>query len=263
LDPNDPQTSAASGRQRTVLVAGASSGIGRAVSAKLLEGGHRVVGLARDFTRFPCAHPDFAAEEIDLADLDRLPVRLAALLERWPGTDAAVLGSGRGQFGHIEEFAFADVRSLIELNFIAQAYLARALMPLFKRRGGGDLVFLGSEAALAGRRRGAVYCASKFALRGFAQALREEGARAGIRVSIVHPGLVKTPFFDELGFEPGAGEENHLLPEDVAAVIAQTLESRRGAVIEEVSLQPLKPLVRFRRRGHETGDAGERRPPAG
>ena len=62
---------------------------------------------------------------------------------------------------------------------------------------------MGSEAALAGTAQGSLYCAAKFALRGLAQALRAECARAGIRVTLVNPGMVQSPFFDELDFRPG------------------------------------------------------------
>ena len=65
------------------------------------------------------------------------------------------------------------------------------------------MVLIGSEAALAGGARGAVYSATKFALRGFCQSLRQESAAAGIRVTLINPGMVRTDFFDQLDFEPG------------------------------------------------------------
>ena len=68
-------------------------------------------------------------------------------------------------------------------------------MRVMKKIGKGDVIFIGSEAALNGSRKGTIYCASKFALRGFAQALRDECSKSSIRVTIINPGMVKTGFF--------------------------------------------------------------------
>jgi short-subunit dehydrogenase len=232
--------------KRRILVTGSSSGIGLAVAQELLGQGHQVLGIARDFSKCRLDHPAFQREIVDLADLAALPDRLGDLLKRHPHPDAAVLCAGRGRFGGLEEFAFEEIRSLIELNFTSQAYLARALLPGFKQQGSGDLVFIGSEAALQGKREGAVYCASKFALRGFAQALREECSRAGIRVTILQPGMVQSPFFDSLDFHPGEDPENALLPGDLARLVGVVLDLRREAVVDEIVLSPLKKVVRFR-----------------
>jgi len=236
-----------SGAQRTVLVTGATSGIGRAVAARLLEEGHRVVGVGRDFSKVSFAG-SFAPVVLDLADLDALPARLRDLADEHPAVDALVLAAGRGLVGGLEQCSYRRLRELIDLNVTSQAFLVRAFVPALKRRRQGDVVFIGSEAALRGARQGAVYCASKFALRGFAQALRDECAKSGVKVSIVHPGMVRTPFFDDLAIAPGDGEENALLPEEVAAAVALVLAQRGGAVVDEIVLSPLKNVVR--RRAH-------------
>lgn len=233
--------------QRTLLVTGASSGIGRAVAALLLERGHRVVGIGREFAKAGLDAAKFQPVVLDLADLDALPERLEALARAHPRVDGLVLAAGRGELGGFEEMSYGQIRSLIDLNLTATAFVARAFLPGLKRRGRGDVVFLGSEAALRGGRRGAVYCASKFALRGLAQALREECAKSGVRVAIVNPGMVRTPFFDGLEIAPGAAEENALTPEEVAAAVLMILEQRAGVVVDELDLSPLKRVVEHRR----------------
>jgi 3-hydroxy acid dehydrogenase/malonic semialdehyde reductase len=89
--------------------------------------------------------------------------------------------AGRGDFGSLEEFSYQRIRELVELNFLSPVYLVRAFLPSLKKRGRGDLIFLGSESALSGGKRGAVYAASKAALGGFARALREECGKSGVR----------------------------------------------------------------------------------
>jgi NADP-dependent 3-hydroxy acid dehydrogenase YdfG len=231
----------------SAVVTGASSGIGRAVALRLLAGGWRVAGVARGGDRLAAVDPRLEPWPLDLADLDALPARLASWIEAHPPVDAVVSCAGRGRFGALEEFSPAQIRALVDLNFTSHALLARAFLPGMKRRGRGDLVFLGSEAALAGSRRGAVYCATKFALRGLAQALRDECGKSGVRVTVVNPGMVATSFFDDLDFAPPEEEEGHLLPADVADAVALVLTARRGAVFDEIDLSPLKKGVRFRK----------------
>ena len=228
-----------------VLVTGASSGIGRAVCERLLADGHRVIGIARDFSKFPCADLRFEAHSIDLADLDKLPNHLQDLVVSYPALDALVLNAGVGRFGTLEQFSYDQIRSLIDLNFTSHVFVARAFLPTLKKAGCGHLVFMGSEAALAGTAQGSLYCATKFALRGLAQALRAECARTGVRVTLVNPGMVQSPFFDELDFQPGPEPDNYILPEDIAEIIVQALTARDGTVLDEINLSPQKKVIEF------------------
>ena len=228
-----------------VLVTGASSGIGRSVCERLLADGHSAIGIARDFGKFPCDDNRFEAHEIDLADLDRLPDQLQNLVATYPALDALVLNAGVGRFGTLEQFSYEQIRSQIDLNFTSHVFVARAFLPSLKKAGRGHLVFMGSEAALTGTAQGSLYCATKFALRGLAQALRAECARAGVRVTLVNPGMVQSPFFDELDFRPGPDPDNYILPEDVAEVIVQALTARDGTVLDEINLSPQKKVIEF------------------
>lgn len=229
---------------RNVLITGASGGIGGAICKALLIGGHRVVGIARRTDRLP-DHPAFTPETLNLADLDALPQQLNELNKRHP-VDALVLCAGIGRFGALEEFSYEQIRSLIDINFTSQAFAARAFLPQMKRRPFSDVIIIGSEAALSGGRRGAVYCASKFALKGLAEALRDECAKSGVRVTMINPGMVNTGFFEDLSFSPGEAPENYVEPEDVAAAVDLVLKTRPGTVFDEINLSPLKKVVRFK-----------------
>ena len=236
---------------KTILVTGASSGIGRAITTLLLEQGYRVTGVARDFSKFPCDDKHFSAVTMDLSDLDSLPARLDEIIREQPTIDGVVCCAGSGRFGSLEEFSCAQIRSLLDLNLTSQVCLVRTLLPGMKQRGSGNIIFMGSEAALAGGKRGAIYSAAKFGLRGLAQALRQECAASGLQISIINPGMVNTGFFDELDFRPGEAADNYILPEDVAKAVLLILEAREGTVFDEINLSPQKKVIRFPKPGED------------
>jgi NADP-dependent 3-hydroxy acid dehydrogenase YdfG len=229
---------------RTILVTGASSGIGKATTEKLLHLGHRVIGISRDITRLTHNSNQFSSVEMDLSDLQKLPEQIKILEKQHPEIDTVIFSAGMGQFGSLEEFSYAQIELLLATNFTSQVFLAKGLISRLKQKPYSDLVFIGSEAALKGTRKGTVYCASKFALRGFTQALREECGKSNVRVSLINPGMVKTAFFDPLSFEPGNATNQHLLAEDVAEAVYYILNARPGIVIDEINLTPANRVVK-------------------
>lgn len=228
---------------KKVIVTGASSGIGLAVTKSLLKDGYQVIGVSRSVDSTTLEHDHFEACSLNLEDIDELPAQVNQLAKQHPDTRSIVFSAGKGQFGCLEEFSFEQIRSLMDLNFLSQAYLAKAFLPLFKKRNNGDLIFIGSESALKGSRKGAIYCASKFAVRGMAQALREECSRNNVRVTVINPGMVNSTFFDQLDFEPGEDPENYLVPDDVAQAVSYILDSRDLINLDEINLSPLKHVV--------------------
>jgi len=234
--------------KRKILLAGAGGGIGRSIAALLLSSDWRIVGLGRDLVRPEFSQKDFAQATIDLSDLEHLPEQLGLVASEHGDIDGVVCAAGVGRFGSLEEFSYAQIRELIDINLTSQVYVARAFLPLLKRRGGGDVVLIGSEAALAGGARGAVYSATKFALRGFCQSLRQESAAAGVRVTLINPGMVRTGFFDQLDFEPGEDLANAIVPEDIAIAVKMVLSARPETVFDEINLSPLKKVVRRKNR---------------
>ena len=234
--------------QRTVLVTGASSGIGAAIVDTLLQHGYKVIGVGSRPSSERTPSENYTYEPIDLSDLRLLPDALKTLIKKFPNIDTVVCNAGKGMFGSLEEASYDQINDLIALNLTSQVYILRAFVPLLKRQGRGDIVLMGSEAALSGGRKGAVYCATKFGLRGFAEALREEVSKSGIRVTMINPGMVKTPFFDELSFEPGHEECNYILPNDVAEAVHFVLDSNLNIIYDEINLSPLKKVISHKRK---------------
>ncbi len=232
---------------RTALVTGASRGIGQAIAKKLLDESCRVIGVGRDFTRADHNHTSFTPVTLDLSRLEQLPEQFSGLRCDNPDIDAIVCNAGYGRFGSLEEFSPEQIQQMIDLNLTSQILLIREFLPSFKTRGYGDIILMGSEAALSGGKRGAVYSATKFALRGLAQSLREECSGSGVRVGIINPGMVDTDFFAGLSFRPGSDEDAHLIAEDVAQAVWLMLAARAGAAIDEINLSPQKKVIEFKK----------------
>ena len=230
---------------RRILVTGASRGIGRAIASRLLDEACVVIGVARSPKEEHLQHPDYVPVSVDLSGLASVPERLKGILEAHPTLDGVVSVAGRGDFGELEQFSPEQIRGSIELNLTSHLLLARALVPHLKSLKRGDLIFMGSEASLRGAQRGSLYCAAKFALRGFAQSLRQECARRGVRVGLILPGMVRTSFFDDLGFRPGPAPNHAIEADDVAEAVWTMLSARPGTVIDEIVLSPQQHVIDF------------------
>jgi len=229
---------------RKLLVTGASRGIGAAITRRLLEHGHEIIGIGRDFSPWTRLPPGLQAIELELEDLDRLPHQLGEIARLHPEIDGLVLNAGYGRFGSLEEFSYHQIRQMVDTNLVQHIFVARTFLPRMKRLAGGDLIVIGSEAALSGGKRGAVYSACKFGLRGLAQSLRAECS--GIRVCLINPGMVATGFFDPLEFAPGPDPGQHLRAEDIAEAVDMVLKAPPGTVYDEINLTPLNRVIQFK-----------------
>ena len=215
------------------LVTGASSGIGFAVADALHQAGYRVDGIARSK---PDPTPDWLTmHQIDLSAIDKLPDNMRDLRTDY---GVLVLNAGYGRFGGLEQFSYAQIQHLLDTNLTSNVFLIKHFLPHLKRAGGGDVVIIGSESALQGGPAGAVYCASKFALRGLSQSLRSDCAGSNIRVMLINPGPVATDFFAHTNFAPKPGAAYALTAAQVAESVVHTIRQPRHVVIEEINMQP-------------------------
>ena len=230
-------------KEKSYIVTGSSRGIGAATAEMLLAQGAKVLGFSR--TTGAIDHENYQHYKIDFNQTKTLEGELKDTIKTFADIDGIICSAGIGRFGGLEQFSFLQMQSIMNVNFLSQACLVRLLLPKLKQRGRSDIVFIGSEAALEGSKNGTMYCASKFALRGFAQALREECCKSGVRVSLINPGMVKTRFFDGLHFEPGDNEDNYIEAQDISECIKLILSMRPGTLLDEINLSPLKKVIKF------------------
>lgn len=232
-------------KDRHILITGSSSGIGRATAQKLLEAGAVVYGIARNHEKFQPDTKRYKPLTIDVTDLKILPGQLSDLLATQPEIDGLISNAGYGSFEGLENFSPEQIYSYINDNLTSHLVVTRCLLPHFKTKNRGDVIFIGSEAALEGGKKGSLYCATKFGLRGFSQSIRQESANKNIRVTLINPGMVRTSFFDDLNFQPGDGGENAIEPTDIADIIINILSMRSGTVVDEINLTPQKKVITF------------------
>jgi short-subunit dehydrogenase len=220
-------------RGRTVLLTGASGGLGRAIARELSQRGATPVLTGR---RAELLEP-LAAETggrfvaCDLADaaaVDRLLADAGAV-------DVLIANAGLPASGHIETFTVEEIDRALAVNLRAPIVLARRLAEPMAARGSGHVVFMSSLSGKVASGGGSVYAATKFGLRGFAHGLREDLRPSGVGVSVLLPGFVSDAgLFHDAGVDlpPWVGTTT---PEAVAAAVMSAIERDRA----EVTVAPL------------------------
>lgn len=214
------------------LVTGGSSGIGAATARALAARGAKVLVSGRDLSRLQEVASDTGgmALESDLAAPGG-PAALAEAAQRaCGGIDILVNNAGVGWAGPIGEITPEKVTELVTVNLTAPMQLTRLLAPGMIERGRGRVVFVSSIAGATGVRGEAVYAATKAGLGLFAESLAYELNGHGVRICLVVPGVIDTPFFERRGRAYGRKVPGPQPPHRVARAITGALERDRDVV---------------------------------
>ena len=232
-------------KERKVLVTGSSDGIGRSITLSLLKSGAKVIGLARDHSKFNPETKNYIKYKTDFSNEEILLNTIAKIIKDHKDLDCLVSNAGFGKFGTLETFSTKEINDFIFTNLTSHMILTNKILPHLKKIRKGNIIFIGSESALKGGKNGSLYSAAKFGLRGFSQSIREESCSKNIHVSLINPGMVRTSFFNNLDFMPGEDKSNAIEPDDIGKIIIDILSTRSGSVIEEINLSPLKKVIKF------------------
>ena len=192
--------------QRVWFITGASSGFGRALAEAVLKRGDSAVLAARrqeTLEKLAAAHGRFALPlGLDVTDADARAKSVEAALARFGRIDVLANIAGRGSLGAVEEFAPEQLREQMEVNFFAAAEMTRAVLPAMRAQRSGHILQLTSVGGLVSIGGFGPYCASKFALEGWSEALRDEVKPLGVKVTIVEPGAFRTEFAGPVNMRP-------------------------------------------------------------
>ena len=218
------------------LVTGATGGLGQAIARALADRGAQLILSGRREAELTALAQSLGARAVgaDLAtrgDVDHLVHESAQ-------ADIVVANAALPASGLLSDLARGEIDRMLEVNLRAPIILAKELAPGMASRGGGHLVFIASLAGKATSPASSMYSATKFGLRGFALALRQDLAREGVGVSVIAPGFIREAgmFHDaRVHLPPGTGTRT---PADVAAAVVRAIEANRA----EIEVAP--PILR-------------------
>lgn len=183
-------------QQRTILITGCSSGIGLCAAQILRQRGYRVFATARNPADVARLSADgFESLQLDLNDSNSIQLAVATLLQRTGGTLHAIFNNGAyGLPGAVEDLTRASLRAQFETNIFGWLELTNLIIPVMRRQGHGRIILNSSILGLVAMPFRGAYNATKFALEGLTDTLRQELADSPIRVSLIEPGPILTRF---------------------------------------------------------------------
>jgi NADP-dependent 3-hydroxy acid dehydrogenase YdfG len=218
------------------LITGASTGIGAATAHQAAQAGYRVVLAARSVDRLTTLADELGGEEralaveCDVTEWEQQQALVARTLERFERLDVAFANAGFGAPRGFTKSTVEHWRAMVLTNVYGAALTIRAAMEPLKESQ-GHLILTGS---VAGRRAlpGSLYSATKWAVTAMGEAARQELNDTGVRVTVVEPGQVDTPFFDN-----GAGE-GALQADDIARTVMFAVSQPRHVDVNEILVRP-------------------------
>jgi NADP-dependent 3-hydroxy acid dehydrogenase YdfG len=218
------------------LITGASSGIGAATARQASEAGYRLALAARSTDRIEALAQELGGPEralavtCDVTESEQQEALVRRTLERFGRLDVAFANAGFGAARGFLAESPEHWRSMVLTNVYGAALTIRATIPALKETR-GHLVLTGS---VAGRRAlpGSLYSATKWAVTAMGESARQELNDTGVRVSVVEPGMVDTPFFDK------GAPDTALKPEDVARIVMFAVSQPPHVDVNEILVRP-------------------------
>ena len=234
----------------TWFITGSARGIGARTVQTALAAGHNVVATARKRHSITPPHDRLLALDLDVTDEAQAKTAVQAAVARFGRIDVLVNNAGYGQLGLFEESTRTDAQQQFATNVFGLFHVTRSVLPVMRQQRAGHVLNISSIAGMRGRSGTALYSASKFAIEGFSEALAQEVAAFGIRVTVVEPGAFRTDFLDGQSMRYGS-----CAIEDYGALSAQIAEgfgarnhqqpgdpARLAAVLLQLAAHPAPPL---------------------
>jgi len=218
--------------RQTVMITGATAGIGRATALRFAKEGYRVAAYGRNPAALDSLReklgPDHIVETLDVRDAEAWAARLAELADVTGGTlNVLVNNAGILSSGNFAEIPLEDQRRIIEVNVVGYINGCHTAYPYLRATPGAHLVNMASASATYGQRELATYSASKFAVRGLTEALDLEWAGDDIGVSAVWPLYVETGMLDDVDIATTRNIGVNLTADDVAKTVLSIVNNRQ------------------------------------
>ncbi|NWD42673.1 SDR family NAD(P)-dependent oxidoreductase [Pseudomonas yamanorum] len=183
---------------RVWMITGSAGGLGAGIARAALVNGDQVVATDLDVARLDQTYSSdqVMTAALDIRDEQQAQTVVAAAIARFGRIDVLVNNAGYGQFGTFEEVEPEAIERQFATNVFGTFNVTRAVLPVMRRQRSGHLVMMSSNGGFKGVRGASMYSASKFAIEGFSEALAEEVAEFGIRLTLLEPGAFRTDFLD-------------------------------------------------------------------
>ena len=222
---------------KKVIVTGASSGIGKGISNRLLKLGYTVIGISRTVNNEDFHSENFTALQADLSD----ETSTLSTCKKLAKEDIYMLinSAGFGRFEPHEELSPKVITKMVYLNLTAPMLLTNALLRNLKKND-GYLININSIEALRASKFAGVYSATKAGLKAFGDSLFEESRKSGLSVTNINPDMTQSGFYDELRFQTSDKDDEKLFVQDIADIVEHILSMRKGAVVSEYTIRSLK-----------------------
>ncbi len=231
-------------QNKTAVVTGASSGLGKAFSKALVAKGANVYGLARskdDLYKLQTKIGSrFQPVILDVTDHEAIEKWVDETFSGQTAPDILINNAGLGLFGDADQLSLEDWHTMINTNVSGVFYVCRQIIPLMKgKKEICHIINIASVAGMIGNPKMSGYNATKFAIRGFSESLFKELRYDGIKVSCLCPGSVNTHFFDNA--DGAETHKNMMRADDVAQQLINVLETPDNFLVNEVVMRPLNP----------------------
>lgn len=226
-------------KDQVVFITGASSGIGALCAQMLIEEGAIPVLAARSRDKLEEIGASLNGRHelltLDVTNDEQVQAAISNMLEKYGRIDILLNNAGYGKFAAMTDMTVQEFDEMMDVNYMGIVRCTKAVLPQMLKRGTGQIVNVASMAGKIGTAKSASYTATKHAVLGFSNALRQELRKTGVTVTTINPGPIDTPFFHRA--DPSGNYVNNvrwmmLKPEDVARHMVQAMKKRK----EEVNL---------------------------
>ncbi len=235
--------------EKIVFITGASSGIGKETALQLAAEGYKVYGAARHTESIPTQTGIYPVY-IDLTDNNSIEEAVREVLSKEGRIDILINDAGYGFYGTIEDVPLAEARKEMEVNLFSIVRLCQLVLPGMRQNGYGRIVNISSIAGKMTTPLGGWYHASKFALEGLSDTLRQEVEEFGIDVIIIEPGIINTPWWEKArrNLDSVSQGSNYAHKIEQWRTVLNPEKSSDPSVIADVILKALetdKPKTRY------------------
>jgi short-subunit dehydrogenase len=230
------------------IVTGATSGSGLAICKRLYQEGYEILGVGRNFQKKEYLEANMKAPQFheiccDIQNTEELLQRIKQEIKKNQlSLVLLVNNAGVGYFGRHEEIArqhiLEMVRTNLEVPMLLTQYFLREL-----EKNQGNIIMISSVTAREDSPHGCAYGATKAGLSAFSKSLFAEVRKRGVRVTLIHPDMMKSDFYRSADFCEETGSDTCLVPEDVAQAVQDALHMRKGMVCTEIMLQPQRHQI--------------------